>query len=130
MDISIKSDIPIGKGLGSSAALSVCLATGLLLIQDTRNSCDSYPPVTSCNINAKEQGVPQERAREICELAYISEQILHGRPSGIDNTVSTYGGLIHFSNFKVSQIIQFDLITGLKFLVSTPLKLQIYLTVL
>ena len=106
VDISIKSDIPIGKGLGSSAALSVCLATGLLLIQDTRNSCDNCRPVTSCNINAKEQDVSQERAREICELAYISEQILHGRPSGIDNTVSTYGGMIHFSSFKVSQIIQ------------------------
>ena len=114
VDISIKSDIPIGKGLGSSAALSVCLATGLLLIQDTRNSCDNCRSVTSCNINAKEQDVSQERAREICELAYISEQILHGRPSGIDNTVSTYGGLIHFSNFKVSQIIQFDLVTGLR----------------
>ena len=101
MDISIKSDIPIGKGLGSSAALSVCLATGLLLIQDIRNSCDNCQPVSSCNINAKEQDVSQERLRDICDLAYLSEQILHGRPSGIDNTASTYGGLIHFSNFKV-----------------------------
>ena len=102
VDISIESDIPIGAGLGSSAALSVCLSAGLLLIQDTRNSCDNCRPITSYNINTPEQDISEERAREICDLAYISEQILHGRPSGIDNTVSTYGGLIHFSNFKVT----------------------------
>ena len=34
LKISIESDIPIGQGLGSSSALSVCLAGGLLAIRD------------------------------------------------------------------------------------------------
>ena len=106
VDISIESDIPIGAGLGSSAALSVCLSAGLLLIQDLRKSCTNCRPISPYYINSMKQNVSQERAKEICDLAYISEQILHGRPSGIDNTVSTYGGLIQFSNFKVSENIQ------------------------
>ena len=45
--------------------------------------------------------INEKRLKLICDFAYISEQILHGRPSGIDNTASTYGGLIEFHNSKV-----------------------------
>lgn len=35
---------------------------------------------------------------EINRLAYIGESVSHGSPSGIDNTASTYGGLIEFQS--------------------------------
>lgn len=85
LQISIQSDIPIGQGLGSSSALSVCLAAGLLAIRDQQ---------TSNNTPLNDQ-----RLNEICQLSRVSEQILHGRCSGIDNAVSTYGGLLRFANF-------------------------------
>ena len=100
LDISIESDIPIGAGLGSSAALSVCLASGLLTIQDLSKSCTLCKDSYKTDITQKD--LSSENLKLICDLAYISEQILHGRPSGIDNTASTYGGLIQFSNFKVN----------------------------
>ncbi len=73
--VKVESKIPIGAGLGSSAALSVCLATGLLRI------------VGRCKPDKK----------EICRMAQLSERILHGpHASGLDNNVSTFGGVIVF----------------------------------
>ncbi len=71
----VESKIPIGAGLGSSAALSVCLATGLLRIA----------------------GKCEPDKKEVCRLAHLSERILHGPlASGLDNNVSTFGGVIAF----------------------------------
>ena len=102
LDISIESDIPIGAGLGSSAALSVCLSAGLLTIQDLKETCVSCNEHSSRkNKSNQSESIGCEKLKLICDFAYLSEKILHGRPSGIDNTASTYGGLIQFKNFKV-----------------------------
>ena len=90
------SEIPLGAGLGSSAALSVCLAAGLtcllhqvqgqreqsILAMDTENKVRS----------------------EVCGRAFLSEKILHGTPSGIDNSVSSYGGIIKFVNGVITNL--------------------------
>lgn len=86
LEIHVSSDIPLGAGLGSSAALGVCLAAGLLGL--TRQVLG-------------EEGRPVE-PEEVCSLAFLSEKILHGTPSGIDNSVSTYGGLCEFSRGQVT----------------------------
>ncbi|CAB4062166.1 E2.7.1.36 [Lepeophtheirus salmonis] len=83
LKISVKSDIPMGAGLGSSAALSVCLAAGLLSINEHKNATD--PDVIS-------------------KYALLSEKILHGSPSGIDSSVSSYGGLISFKNGVIQRL--------------------------
>ncbi|MGC9107350.1 MAG: mevalonate kinase, partial [Infirmifilum sp.] len=36
------------------------------------------------------------RLEEISRMAYEAERIVHGRPSGIDNTIATYGGAIAY----------------------------------
>jgi hydroxymethylglutaryl-CoA reductase len=66
--IEVSPDVPRGMGLGGSAALAVAIVRALDLhfrlgLSDT----------------------------EVNELAYLSEQIAHGQPSGIDNTMATYG---------------------------------------
>ena len=81
--ISISSDIPVGFGLGSSAAYNVCIVNGLcLLINKLLNN----------NIFSK---------KDILLLSNESEKIFHnGTPSGIDASCSLYGGVINFQSIN------------------------------
>jgi len=72
-EFKIDSELPVRSGLGSSAALCVA-ASGLLL--RTKNSHASL--------------------QEINELAIKGENKVHGRASGIDNTVILNGGVLCF----------------------------------
>ena len=70
----IDSEIPIGFGLGSSAALSVA-ATACFLKFFTGKDFSK---------------------EEINHLAYQIETYFHQNPSGVDNTASCFGGLIYY----------------------------------
>lgn len=94
MEIEVESEIPLGAGLGSSAALSVCLSAGLTGVLHQLKSFDK-------NIF---NHLEQSTRREICKLAFLSEKILHGTPSGIDNSVSTFGGMLHFTGGAITTI--------------------------
>jgi mevalonate kinase len=66
----LQSEIPLGSGLGSSAAVGVALARAL------RPDC-----------------VPADAAA----LAMRIERVLHGAPSGVDPNACAYGGVIFFT---------------------------------
>src|SRR5262249_34345294 len=66
-------NLPIGVGLGSSAALSVALLRALIA----------------------RRGIASDDAA-VCAGAYELAKVFHRYPSGIDNTVATYGGLLAF----------------------------------
>ena len=68
MRIEVFPDVPRGMGLGGSAALAVAIVRALDL---------------HFRLGLSEA--------EVNELAYLSEQTAHGQPSGIDNTLATYG---------------------------------------
>lgn len=73
LDIHITSTIPVAAGLGSGAAVSVALTRAL--------SAHLSQPMTDEQVNA---------------LVFEIEKIHHGTPSGIDNTVITYGRPVYF----------------------------------
>ncbi|TFG84704.1 MAG: hydroxymethylglutaryl-CoA reductase, degradative [Chromatiales bacterium] len=68
MRIEVFPDVPRGMGLGGSAALAVAIVRALDL---------------HFRLGLSDA--------EVNDLAYLSEQNAHGQPSGIDNTLATYG---------------------------------------
>ncbi|XP_071511523.1 mevalonate kinase-like [Diadema antillarum] len=87
-EVTVSSALPPGAGLGSSAAFSVCLAAGLL----------SMVNAVSANPTACDNDFCWDKADLdlINKWAYEGERIIHGNPSGIDNSVSVYGGAIQY----------------------------------
>jgi mevalonate kinase len=77
----LRSAIPIGSGLGSSASISVCLAAALLTMGGKIPDPASQEPNVLTTIN---------------NWAFLGEKCLHGNPSGVDNTVATFGGGVVF----------------------------------
>lgn len=84
LDVQIESEIPLASGLGSSASFSVCLATLFLLL--------------TSSINPK---LSQNDLVIINKYAFYLEKLFHGKPSGIDNSVSTYGNFVLFEKGSV-----------------------------
>lgn len=70
---SISSDIPVGLGLGSSAAMSAAFTACLLAFLEIKFN------------NAL-----------LFKIAYEGEKLFHGNPSGGDLAVSIEGGLLYF----------------------------------
>lgn len=66
--IEVFPDVPRGMGLGGSAAIAVAIIRAL----------------------DRHFGLHLSDA-QVNDLAYLSEEIAHGQPSGIDNTLATYG---------------------------------------
>lgn len=69
----IESEIPIGCGLGSSAAHAVATSAANFMRENGK-----------LDLN------------KINEIAYKIEKKRHGNPSGVDNTISTYGGFLWY----------------------------------
>ena len=74
LHICVDSDIPSSVGLGSSAAVSVATSASLSSYMDLNFSL-----------------------KEINEISFEAEKISHGKPSGIDNSIATFGGTQYYN---------------------------------
>ena len=83
---SLRSTIPIGAGLGSSASVSVCLSTALQLQMGT----------LATPFNGMKTHETQLQLKRINNWAFVGEMCIHNFPSGVDNTVATGGKAVYF----------------------------------
>lgn len=91
----VMSELPLGSGLGSSAALCVAFSAALLALSDS----------SKLDFSHKGWQVFGDSELELVnKWAFEGEKIIHGRPSGIDNTVSTYGNMIKFRSGELTCI--------------------------
>ncbi|KAF9000617.1 cystathionine beta-lyase [Cyathus striatus] len=118
-DFSARATLPVGAGLGSSASFSACAATTLLLIHK-RITPPSLPPPSSTatgHIHTSYQGrraLPPAFAEEVNRWAFVSEKILHGNPSGVDNSVAVYGGALAYTRAGFARKSGMEPIQGFK----------------
>lgn len=92
----------MGAGLGSSASFSVCASTALLLVF-SRISIPRPPAPTDSStghVHISHQGrraLPSDISVEVNRWAFVSEKVLHGNPSGVDNSVAVFGGALAYT---------------------------------
>lgn len=89
----IRSTLPIGAGLGSSASVSVCLSTALSVL----GGHVSRPNLT---INDRHHGKGTADTDFVDAWSLMGEKCFHGNPSGIDNAVATHGGAVLYQRLK------------------------------
>ncbi len=83
VSISIaRCNIPTGSGLGSSSAAAVAISKAVSEVYDRALSLE-----------------------EVNAIAYECEKLVHGTPSGGDNTACCYGGLVWFQKAQPKNVI-------------------------
>jgi len=80
-EIEVAGTLPIAGGLGSGAAVSAALVRAIFLHTGT----EAPPELVS-------------------ELTYAGEEVYHGTPSGIDNTVVAYGSPVWFVRGQAPEV--------------------------
>jgi len=73
VEVHTSSDIPMAAGLGSSAAALVSATAAVMLLYSNRLDRET-----------------------VCRIAHEGEKLIHVNPSGIDDHISTYGGMIYY----------------------------------
>ncbi|KAF8656838.1 hypothetical protein AX16_002386 [Volvariella volvacea WC 439] len=118
-NFTARSTLPVGAGLGSSASFSACAATALLLLY---NRITVPPPPApsspiSGHVHTSHQGrraISMDIAEEVNRWAFIAEKILHGNPSGVDNSVAVFGGALAYTRAGFERKSGMEAIQGFK----------------
>ncbi|KAI5885942.1 cystathionine beta-l [Schizophyllum commune H4-8] len=125
-NFSARATLPVGAGLGSSASFSACAATALLLLH--RRISIPPPPAPSSaetgHVHISHEGrraITPDVASEVNRWAFVAEKILHGNPSGVDNSVAVFGGALAYTrglNGRPAGMVPIQGFRRLKFLLT------------
>lgn len=112
---TVRSTLPVGAGLGSSASFNVCLSAAMLhqrVRRDTRAAHLGDVSVAS-----------ESLLQAIIEWSLLGEMCVHGTPSGVDNAVATLGNAVVFRKQMEQRTPTRPTITALPNLPNTELLL-------
>ncbi|BBN08664.1 mevalonate kinase [Marchantia polymorpha subsp. ruderalis] len=98
LEAVVTSELPVGAGLGSSAAFCVSVSGALLTLAGKLD----FHPQSSDGIRWKD--ILDTGLDLVNMWAFEGEKIIHGKPSGVDNTVSCYGHVVHFKKGQITRI--------------------------
>ena len=90
---TLRSNLPIGAGLGSSASICVCISAALL---------KQIHVLSGPHCDQPEEEVTTQLDR-INKWAFVGELCIHGNPSGVDNTVVTHGRAVLFKRLDYTK---------------------------
>ena len=120
---SARASLPVSAGLGSSASFSACAATALLLLtkrinipplpQRTRPPGPDDPGHLHISHDGR-KALPSHTAEEVNRWAFVAEKVLHGNPSGVDNSVAVFGGALAYTRPGFSRPSGMEQIHGFK----------------
>jgi len=83
--VNVECEIPVAAGLGSSASTTVAIISAV----------------------ARSRGIELSR-KKIFNLAFVPENFLHGKPSGVDQAACIYGGMIWFNRPSIVKIVRLE----------------------
>ncbi|XP_072382164.1 mevalonate kinase [Diabrotica undecimpunctata] len=106
--VTASTELNAGAGLGSSASFTVCLSAALLQLIKSKTpegyfSIEGYKPITG-ELNLIEFN--KQDLDWICQWSYRAEKIIHGTPSGVDNTVCTFGSVVEYRKGSSPKLIE------------------------
>uniref|UniRef100_A0A8D8YGY8 Mevalonate kinase n=1 Tax=Cacopsylla melanoneura TaxID=428564 RepID=A0A8D8YGY8_9HEMI len=109
--LTVNSDLVLGAGSGSSAAFAVSVA-GSVYTYLRWLACSMQDGATVAlekhvHMNANSwDTITSEDLDLINSLAFGAEKITHGTPSGLDNTICTYGGVVKLKRYEAGNEIE------------------------
>ncbi|KAI5077331.1 hypothetical protein GOP47_0007155 [Adiantum capillus-veneris] len=102
--VTVSADLPMGAGLGSSASFCVSLVAALLAMAKVSASNTHESHVYASNNGVDHLKIDEAGLDLVNKWAFKGETILHGRPSGIDNTVSTFGYIVKVKGGQLTRL--------------------------
>ena len=108
---TVRSELPMSAGLGSSASYCAAIAAGLYHISRITHAAKEVANIplsslTDTHFSADDLAV-------INRYAFEGERLLHGNPSGVDNTCAVYGGIVVYKKgepFRALKLPKVELI--------------------
>lgn len=115
-DLELSSDLTIGAGTGSSASYSVCIAAAIyhyIRLKAAQKhgsgvfniSSERFKP-HSMKLSQHYCGFSSEEKEIVNKWAFCVEKIMHGTPSGLDNTVCAFGNTVLINSSNLAPKLQ------------------------